>query len=344
MELPETINDLEQLEELLSRPTPAVVESMRRLSGDVMLLGVGGKMGPTLARMARRAADESGINRRIIGVARFSDANLIESLESHGVETIRCDLFDAEALARLPKAENIVYMAARKFGSTGDESFTWAANALLPGLVCRQFPDSRFAAFSTGNVYPLCPVDRRGFIEQDPTGPIGEYAMSCLGRERIFEHFSRTAGLSVSLLRLNYAHDLRYGVLVDLAQKIASGQPIDLTMGYFNALWQGDANAMTLLSLDVAASPPRILNLAGPQVLRVREVCERMAQLMDRPVEFVGQESQSALLSDGSLGHELFGPPTVSEERLIQWTADWVRRGGELIGKPTRFEARDGKF
>jgi nucleoside-diphosphate-sugar epimerase len=342
--LPERIDDVDALEELLSRPTPEVVDTMWRLEGDLIVLGVGGKIGPSLARMARRAGDLAGVPRRVLGVARFSSPELRQSLESHGIETIPCDLLDRSALNALPEAPNVLYLAAMKFGSTGQEATTWAMNCYLPGMVCEKFRASRIVAYSTGNVYAMVPPESGGPAEDDTLGPIGDYAMSCLGRERIFSHFSRTLRIPVALLRLNYAHEMRYGVMVDLAQQVLAGRPIDLTMGHFNAIWQGDSNAMTLRALDRAASPPRVVNLAGPATLSVRRVAERFGELLAKPVTLVGTEARDALLSSGRLGHELLGRPGVTVEQMIAWIADWQLRGGPTLGKPTHFQTRDGKF
>ena len=336
--------NIAELEDRLSEPTPGVIETLRSLPGDILFLGVAGKMGPTLARMAKRASDAAGTKRRVIGAARFTDPAHLDTLQACGVETIRCDLLDEAAVARLPEAENIFYCAARKFGSTGDEPLTWAMNTWLPSVVCRRFPRSRMAAFSTGNVYGLAPVRGRGSIESDAPQPVGEYAMSCLGRERMFEHFSRTLGIPVVLLRLNYACELRYGVLVDLAQRIWAGEPVDLGMGWFNCLWQGDANAMALQALALTASPPRVLNLTGPELLNVRAVAEKLARRMGRPVTFTGTEGDSALLNNAAAALARFGPPRVPAAELLNWVADWVMRGGATLGKPTHFESRDGRF
>ena len=339
-----SVRDVEQLEEMLSRPTPGVVETVSRLDGDVLVLGVGGKMGPTLARMLRRAADAAGKGLRVIGVSRFSSGGLERALRAHGIETIACDLLDETQLRALPEAPNVMYMAGMKFGSTGQAALTWAMNCQLPAMVCRRFSASRIAAFYTGNVYGLSPVARGGSTESDAPRPDGEYAMSCLGRERMFEHFSRTLGTKVSLIRLNYATELRYGVLVDLARKVMAGETIDLSMGSVNVIWQADANAMAIRAFDRAASPPFLLNVAGPEQLSVRAVAEEFGRLLDQPVHFAGTESSDALLSNGQLGHELFGIPRVSAQQLIRRAAEWVRRGGETSGKPTHFESRDGKF
>jgi nucleoside-diphosphate-sugar epimerase len=344
MPLPARIESADQLDDLLSEPTPGVVETLGKLDGDVLVLGVGGKMGPTLARMAARALMQAGVKRRVIGAARFSNRDLPAWLAKHGVEPIVCDLLDPQQLARLPDAANVVVMAAFKFGASGRPGDAWAANCWLPANICQRFAGSRIAAFSTGNVYPLTPIVRGGSMETDPLGPIGEYAASCLGRERLYDYFSRTAGTPISILRLNYACELRYGVLVDLARQILAGEPIDLAMGAVNVIWQGDANAMTLHSLDHAASPPFAVNVAGPETLSVRRTCEQLGELLDRPPLFAGSEGADALLSNGQLGHRLFGYPRVSIQQLLSWIADWLKRGGELLGKPTKYQVRDGKF
>jgi nucleoside-diphosphate-sugar epimerase len=342
--LPGAIVDVEHLDALLSEPTPRVLEMMSRVEGDIVVLGAAGKMGPTLARMARRAADLTGAARRVIGVSRFTNESQQAELEAHGVETLRCDLLDEEAAGRLPDAPNVIYMAGRKFGSTSEESLTWAMNCHLPSIVCRRYPASRVVAFSTGNVYGLTRAGHGGSTERETPQPVGEYAMSCLGRERMFEHFSRRRGIPVALLRLNYAVELRYGVLVDLAQKILAGTPVDVTMGHVNVIWQGDANAMALCALEHVASPPAVFNLAGPEELRVRATAEALAERLDRPVRFTGGEAPDALLSNGARGWSLLGRPRVDAARLIDWTAHWLARGGVTSGKPTHFESREGRY
>jgi nucleoside-diphosphate-sugar epimerase len=332
------------LENLLSEPTAAAVEAMRELEGDLILLGVAGKMGPTLARMAKRASEAAGVKRRIIGVSRFSNPADEPALRSHGIETIRCDLLDEDAIASLPDAPNVVFMTGMKFGATGNEPLTWAMNVHLPALVCRKFRRSRIAAFSTGNIYGLTPVARGGSVETDMPLPVGEYAMSCLGRERMFEHFSRALGIPVVLLRLNYAVELRYGVLADLARKVWAGEPVDLAMGHFNCIWQADANAMTLQSLALATSPALVLNVTGPGVLRVRDVCEALADRLRRRVRFTGEEAPTALLNNASAAQKLLGSPATSLDTMLGRVAGWVKRGGASLGKPTHFESRDGKF
>ena len=340
---PAAIADLAALEALLSEPTPRLIEALTRVEGDIVVLGAAGKMGPTLARMARQAADAAGSERRVIAVSRFT-AGGREALESHGVETIACDLLDENAVAALPDAPNVIYMAGRKFGSTGHEALTWAMNCYLPSIVCRRYASSRIVAFSTGNVYGLTAAGHGGSREADPAAPVGEYAMSCLGRERMFEHFSVTHGTRVVLLRLNYAVEMRYGVLVDLGARILAGQPIDLTMGFVNVIWQGDANAMAIAALEHAASAAAVVNVAGVEELRVRDVAERLAQRLDRPVAFTGTEAADALLSNGARGYEWLGRPRVATDTLLDWTAAWLLAGGATIGKPTHFASRDGRF
>ncbi len=333
-----------ELEDLLSQPTPAVVEMMRRIAGDIILLGVAGKMGPSLARMARRAADEAGTARRVIGVSRFRDAGAREALHEHGIETISCDLLDESAVAALPEAPNVIYLAGMKFGATGNEPLTWAMNTHLPAIVCRKFRTSRIAAFSTGNIYGLVPVSGGGSKETDAPNPAGEYAMSCLGRERMFQYFSDALHVPVALIRLNYACDLRYGVLVDVATKVWRGDPVDARMGFFNTIWQGDANALSLLALEHAASPAWVFNLTGPELLSVRDVAQSLATRWGKTARIDGTESPDALLSDPARCFTTLDRPRVNADTLIEAVASWIERGGVLLGKPTHFESRDGKF
>jgi dTDP-4-dehydrorhamnose reductase len=340
----DSISDLEQLEDLLSAPTPALVESMRKLKGDVLILGVGGKMGPSLARMVKRAGAEANVQRRVIGVSRFSSGGIERQLRQWGISTLPADLLNREDLRRLPDVENVIYMAGMKFGSSSNEPLTWAMNSYLPGMVCERFAHSRIAAFSTGNVYGLVPVSGGGSVESDLPNPVGEYAMSCLGRERIFQHFSEAMKIPVALLRLNYAVEMRYGVLLDIAMRVAAGHTVDVSMGHVNVIWQADANAMAILSLEHAASPARIFNLAGPEILRIRDLAEEFAKLLGRPVKFSGVEADDALLGNGQESYRLFGKPRIAAKHVIHWVADWVKRGGATLDKPTHFEARDGKF
>lgn len=333
------------LEEVLSRPAPDVVRDLAQVDGDLLVLGVAGKMGPSLARMARRALDSAGQTaRRVIGVARFSEPGSREGLERHGIETLPCDLTDARQLDALPDAANVIYMAARKFGSTGNEPLTWAINTYLPGRVAERFSRSRIVSFSTGNVYPLTPVNSGGPTEKSPVGPVGEYAQSCLGRERMFEHFSAVHGTPGVILRLNYAVELRYGVLLDLARRVAHGDPVDVTMGYVNVIWQGDANAIALRSLAACTSPPWVLNLTGKETFSVRSLAERFGALLGKPAKIIGTEAPTALLSNASQCHARFGEPAVSIDQVMEWVAAWVRQGGRELNKPTKFQVRDGHF
>jgi hypothetical protein len=309
-----------------------------------VILGVGGKMGYTLARMARRATDEAGTPRRVIAVSRYQNRELPERLMRIGVEVISGDLLDREFISRLPDAPNVIFMAGMKFGSTGQEPLTWAMNTHLPAIVCELYRGARIAAFSTGNVYGLTPASQGGSVEIDAPNPVGEYAMSCLGRERIFEYFSARDGNPTTLIRLNYATELRYGVLVDIAQQVYRGEPVDLSMGCVNVIWQGDACALTLAALPDGTSPARPLNIAGPEILSVRDVAIRFGDLFDKPVTCTGQPGDDALLSNGSLAHRQYGIPSVTVDQMLPWIAAWIARGGELLGKPTHFESRSGRF
>jgi nucleoside-diphosphate-sugar epimerase len=340
----QSIEDIDQLDELLSRPTTEVIEAMGRLEGDILVLGACGKIGPTIARMARRASEAAGVQRRIIGVDKLVPPRVRKRFESQGVELVLADLLERRDLDKLPDVPNVLYLAAMKFGATGQEALTWAMNTHLPGLVCERFWQSRIVAYSTGNVYKMAPVDSGGSKESDPIGPIGDYAMSCLGRERLFTHFSKNLDIPVVLIRLNYANELRYGVLTDIAQKVMAGTPINVTMGHFNAIWQGDANAMVLRAFEHTAAPPWVVNVAGPDILSVREVAEQFGRMLDKPVNITGEEAPDALLSNGQLGYECLGRPHVTADQMIRWVADWQARGGPTLGKPTKFQVRDGQF
>ena len=342
--LPERIENEEALEELLSRPTPGVLEFVRSLEGDCLILGVGGKMGPTLARQLKRALVQMEKPNRVIGVSRFGEPGLRSQLEEWGIETLAADLLEPGSLQSLPDAENVFYLAVRKFGSTGDEEYTWAMNVFLPGLVAERYSRSRIVSLSTGNVYPLIPVHWGGSLESDPVAPVGEYAQSCVGRERMFQYFSKKMGTPVALMRLNYAVELRYGILLDLAQKVYAGTPIPLAMGNVNVIWQGDANACIIQALGLCASPPRMINLTGPEILSIRRLAETFSRQFERTPRFDGMESETALLSHAGQAFGLFGYPAVALERLIHWVAHWVQIGGPTLNKPTHYEEREGKF
>lgn len=338
------IETVSELEELLSRPSDADIAAVSKLQGDLLILGVAGKMGPTLANLIRRAVIESSAPRRVIAVSRFSDNAVRSALEATGIETIACDLLKPGGLAKLPDVENVIFMAGRKFGTEGAAYQTWAANTYLPGLVADRFRNSRIVAFSTGNVYPLRPLTEGGATESTPTAPVGEYAQAALGRERMFEYGSSVWGTRVVILRLNYAVELRYGVLVDIALSVFSGRPVDLRTGHVNIIWQRDANSACLRSLAHCQSPPLILNLTGPETLAVREVAEGFGRRFNRKPIFSGEESGYALLSDASKAHAIFGMPTVTPQQMMDWIASWIEKGGALLNKPTHFEAQDGKF
>jgi nucleoside-diphosphate-sugar epimerase len=345
MRLP--VVNLQELEDALSEPSYNVAQAMSRLKGDIMVLGVAGKMGPSLARMAKRASEAAGVTRRVIGVSRFTSTEQRQELEKAGIETIACDLLNTVDLEKLPDVPNIVYMAGMKFGSTGNESATWMMNTVLPTFVCRKFASSKIVAFSTGNVYGLVPPTKPS-VETDTPNPVGEYAMSCLGRERVFEYHCKKYQTRVALVRLNYACDLRYGVLVDLAQKIFAGEPVDVGMAWFNTIWQGDANAMALCCFEqldnTPIGTPFTINVTGREILNIREACEKLGVRVGKKPVFIGKESETALISNASRACELFGEPIVSTEELIEWVGDWIVLGGETLNKPTHFESRDGKF
>lgn len=332
------------LEYELSEPGDGDVALMRRLEGDILILGVAGKMGPTLALLARRAADLAGVPRRVIGVARFSSEEVQGKLEAWGIDTIRADLLRRGEVESLPEARNIVFMAGQKFGTSGAPSATWAANAYMPALVAERFHRSRIVAFSSGNVYPFSDVDGRGPTEAGIPDPVGEYAQSVLGRERLIEHFSGRYGTPASIMRLNYAVEPRYGVLRDLADKVRARHPVDLAMGHVNVIWQRDANSIALRLLERCSSPPFVLNVTGTERLSVRMLAERFGEAFGVRPAFHGSEERTALLSDASLCRSLFGSPSVSLDEMVERVAEWVRRGGAGLDKPTHFEERSGRF
>jgi nucleoside-diphosphate-sugar epimerase len=332
------------LEEFLSQPNEAAVRAMQALEGDLVFLGVGGKMGPTMARMARRACDLAGVKHRVMGVSRFRDPGVRQRLEQAGVITHVADLLHEADVRELPAAASVVSMSGFKFGASAAPELAWATNCYAPALICRRYHDAHIVAFSTGNVYGLVPRSSGGSVENDRLEPVGEYAMTALGRERMYAYFSLAQQTPLVILRLNYATELRYGVLVDLAQQVLAGEPIDVSMGYVNVIWLGDANAMTLAALRHAVSPARIVNLAGPEILSIRDICLTLGARMGKLPRFCGQESEQALLNNGRQGHTLLGHPHVSTAQMLEWTADWVAGGGELLGKPTHFQVRSGQF
>lgn len=339
--LPGRFADVAALEDFMSAPSPALAADLARAPGDILVLGVAGKMGPTLARMAKRAAP----GRRVIGVARFTEKVLRAKLESWGVECLACDLLDRAALERLPRAPNVVFMAGFKFGAAGNAAMTWAMNAGLPFAVAETFRDSRIVVFSTACVYPYVATGSGGATEGTPAGsPPGDYANSCVGRERAFEYGSQRWGTPGRLVRLEYAIDMRYGVLYDVASKVFAGEPVDVTMGHVNVIWQGDANEASLRLLAHCTVPTSPLNLSGPETVSVRSLAEEFGQRFGRAAVVTGRESPTAWLVDSAAIHTLLGVPRVPLERMIDWVADWVACGQPSLGKPTHFEARDGRY
>lgn len=333
-----------QLDDLLSKPSEADLGFAAQMEGDLIILGAGGKMGPTLAMRARRALEAVKNKARVIAVSRYSSAESRRGLEEAGVDTISADILERDSLAELPDAPNVIYMAGRKFGSTGAESLTWAMNAYLPALVCERFVRSRIVAFSSGNIYPFVPLSSGGATEKTPVQPVGEYAQSVLARERIFEYFADRNGTPVLLLRLNYATELRYGVLLDIGTKVFERRPVDVTMGSVNVIWQGDANSVALRCLDLASAPAATLNLTGPETLSVRAIATRFGEHFGVEPQLSGHESPTALLNDAGRCFRLFGYPTVTVDQQIEWVAQWIGSGGATLDKATHFETRDGRF
>ena len=338
------MKDLKKLEEAILRPTVDLVNDISELEGNIMILGVGGKMGPSLAVLAQKALQQAGKSNQVIGVSRFSEDTLQKQLEKQGIHTIKADLLDHKQLHDLPDTKNIIFMAGTKFGTSGNESFTWAMNTYLPGMVAGKFKASRIVAFSTGNVYPFVPVFSGGASEDVPPGPVGEYAQSCLGRERIFEHFSKKYQIPMLIYRLNYAVDFRYGVLLEIARSVLEEREIDLSTGHVNVIWQGDANEYALRSLKLCDTPPRILNITGPETVSVRWAAQEFGMLLQKTPRFVNEEQPTALLNNATAVHQAFGYPKVTLKQMMEILATWLTTGGETINKPTHFQERKGAF
>jgi nucleoside-diphosphate-sugar epimerase len=344
MKLPDRIRTDTELEDMLAEPSESDLACVARLSGDVLILGAGGKIGPSLARRVHRAFVRTGRANRVIAASRFSSAGARAQLDREGIRTMACDLLDPSQVAALPQCSYVLFLAGRKFGTLDRTDLTWAINTVVPAHVCAHLRQSRIVVFSTGNVYPLVPASGPGSTEDDPPAPVGEYAQSCLGRERVVEFVSREAGMPAVIFRLNYAVDLRYGTLVDLARRVFAGEPVDLDVGFFNAIWQGDANSYALRSLELCSAPPTILNVTGPERISVRETAEWFGSTFGRPPRFVNSEGPLALLSDSSECRRRLGEPGVPLAVLQQWVAHWVQSGGSWLNKPTHFEVADGRF
>lgn len=342
--LPEIIENEKVLDEVMTLPSQALVEMMKRLEGDIMILGIGGKMGITLGGLAVRAINNAGVKKTVYGVSRFSDESGRKVLESFGVKTISCDLLDATSVNQLPKVKNIIFMAGKKFGTQGEEDVTWAMNTVVPANVCNHFQKSRVVAFSTGCVYPLMTPESGGATEDTPVAPIGDYAQSALGRERVFEYFSKVHQMPVCLYRLNYAIDLRYGVLRDIGEKVMNGKSVDLTSTHVNVIWQGDANAQALLCLEHCAIPANKLNVTGPETLPVKWVAEEFGRIFGNMPIFSGTPSSVMYLNNSSRATELFGYPNVTPKTMVRWIAHWLKAGGRSLNKPTHFEVTSGRY
>jgi nucleoside-diphosphate-sugar epimerase len=343
-ELPDLLNTEEELDEVLTRPRPVLVDFIRTLNSPLLILGAGGKMGPTLAWLARRAAQAADHPLNVCAVSRYSDDRARHWLEARGVQTLSVDLLNREELKRLPEAAEVIYLVGRKFGTAQDAAQTWAVNTLVPAYVAERFPRARLVVLSTGNVYPLVRVSSGGSIETDALTPLGEYANAAIARERLFEFHSQQNATPICILRLNYAVDLRYGVLVDIARRVQSGEPVDASMGYVNCIWQGDANEIILRSLALAKAPPQVLNLTGPALLSIRDVARQLGEMLGQTVHFSGTEADTALLSNPARVCALLGPPPTALEHVLRWTAHWVKSGGRLLDRPTHFEVRDGRY
>lgn len=338
------MTDIEQWYQELLQPSDALVSDVAKLEGDILILGVGGKMGPAMAKLARQAVDKAGVNKKVIGVSRFSEAGLQDELTKAGIETYSADLLDDKQLQLLPDVKNVLYLAGTKFGTTGKESFTWAMNAYLPGRVAQKYKNSRIVVFSTGNVYPLSPVALGGVAEDRLPEPVGEYAQSCLGRERLFQYYSLTYNTPTLIFRLNYANDVSYGVLLEIAKSVHEERVIDLSMGHVNVIWQGDANEMAIRSLLHCDTPSKILNITGPETISIRWLSKEFGRKLGKIPAFVNEEQNTALLNNAAESFRLFGYPRVPLKKMIELLAAWVKEGGKTLNKPTHYQERKGQF
>jgi len=338
------MRNIESVYKKLLEPSAGLIEDIATIDGDIIVLGIGGKMGPGLARVAKQAIDKAGINKKIIGVARFSEPGLQEQLNSEGIETISADLLNEDDLQALPQEKNVLYLAGTKFGTTGKESLTWAMNSYLPGRVAQKFKNSRIVVFSTGNVYPLVPVVSGGATEDLPPEPIGEYAQSCLGRERIFQYFSLKNNTPVLIYRLNYANDVTYGVLHEIAKSVKENQPVDLSMGTASVIWQGDANEIAIRCLKHCSVPAKILNVTGPETVSLRWLAEQFGKMLGVTPEFINEERSTSFLSNAAESFRLFGYPKVTLKQMMEVILEWLNEGGKTLNKPTHFSERKGKY
>lgn len=335
---------IEQLYQELLQPSDILISDIGKLDGDILILGAGGKMGPALAKLTKQAIDKAGVNKKVIAASRFSEPGLQDELNALGIETYATDLLEDDKLHQLPDVKNILYLAGQKFGTTGKESFTWAMNAYLPGRVAQKYKNSRIVVFSTGNVYPLSPVSLGGLTEDHPPGPVGEYAQSCLGRERIFQYSSTKYNTPVFIYRLNYANDVTYGVLLEIAKSVNEEKPLDVSMGHVNVIWQGDANEIAIRALHHCEVPAKIVNITGHETISVRWAAQQFGKLFDKTPQFINEEKSTALLSNAAESVRLFGYPRVTVKQMIEVLAEWIKQGGKTINKPTHFQEREGQF
>jgi len=328
------------LENWLSEPTEATKKELAGLEGDIVVLGAGGKMGPTLAMMLKKASG----GKNIYAVSRFSDTSVKTRMDDAGIRTIEADLLDESQYYKLPKVENVFYLVGRKFGATGNQPLTWALNSFVPTLIAQHYRDARIVVFSTGNVYPFVDIDSGGASEETAPAPVGEYAQSCLGRERVFQYFSQLYNTPITIIRLNYSNEPRYGIIVDLTLKILNDEPIDLTMGAVNLIWQRDANDYIIRSVSLAQSPPAVLNVTGPDTVPIRKLAEQIGKQLNREPKFVSREARTALLSDASYCFSMFGYPKTTLDEMVSAIVNWVASGKKVLNKPTKYDIRDGKF
>jgi len=338
------MSDIQEIYRKLLLPSDDLIADIAKLDGDIIILGAGGKMGPPLSKLAKDAIDKAGIKKKIIAVSRFTDSVTRDELNDAGIETRSVDLLEDDQLQSLPDVKNVLYLAGTKFGTSGNESFTWAMNSYLPGRVAQKYKNSNIVAFSTGNVYHLTTIDSGGATENSVARPVGEYAQSCLGRERLFEYYAKKNNTPVLIYRLNYANDVSYGVLLEIAQSVRSGKPIDLSMGYVNLIWQGDANELALRSLHHCEVPAKILNVTGPEIVSIRWLANEFGKMFETDPVLINDEQQTALLSNASEAFRLFGYPKVPLNKMMEVIVEWIKQDGKILNKPTHFQEREGQF